>query len=242
MYFLVAGEAVKGYSGRRSSSSDLPLLYVDFPGRMVSQDVQYHLESDVRILHISASMIFEFGADIARKIVDGVKGEVGKQFSYDVFLSYTFDDEARIQIWGDKMRSSGLRVYMRRRSELDLQPFPLEVAAAIADSLVFMAFISEQTMKRGGATNWVRREIELRRAGFDGGVANILPVALPGGRVAEFAGGLGSVDAVTRSDEQAMSDAIGLIEKVRSDLKSGPAAVRRVPAEKLRGIFSGSDG
>lgn len=227
LYVLVSGNLRSmSHPEKVLSGNKLPLVYVDLPGWVVCPDHPYRVEgSDVTILRIAKDAFLG-----RRSVISGVAAqllrEVGSSgfFYYDVFISYTFDDEAVANDWRAALESAGLRVYMEvSRSG---HYFRQRIEAGVLDSLIFVALISAHTMTRPLEQNWVRQEIDYRKAVFEQNTACIFPVRLKGGRPELLADGYTIIDAVDRQ-QAALQEITNAIHAVKQGERQPPFALQR---------------
>jgi len=210
------------HSDKLLDGAQLPLVYVDLPGRVVCPDHPYRPEGrDAVILHVGQKAFLGPRATI-ENVAARLKHELARLFYFDVFLSYTFDDNELAQRWRNTFEKAGLRVYMEVSRTGHY--FRERIEAGILDSLTFVALVSANTMARPLDQNWVRQEIDFRKAVFENSTANIFPVRLKGGKPEVLADGYTVTDAIGR-EEAAIEE---LIEGIRLTKQ-----VRTLPPQSL---------
>lgn len=205
-----------------------PILFADFPDRLVTPDHHWEVaENDTKVLNISARAFLDLPDEQYRGFLEALSRAVSYCYYYDVFLSYSFADEAVAGHWKESLESAGLRVFMQV-SHVG-HHFPDRIAAGLLDSLALVVLISAQTVAKELDRNWVRREVAYREATFganDG--ARILPVRLEGGRVEEIASGHATVDAVNR-EADAIEEVICTVRAIREGTEPPPfGRIRRL--------------
>jgi hypothetical protein len=212
------------------SGEDLPLVYVDLPGWVVSPNHPYRPEgSDAILLRISKEAFLG-----RRPVIDAVVAklmhELPRLFHFDAFLSYTFDDHVQAQRWYETLTAAGLRVYMEVSTSGHY--FRDRIEAGILDSLALVALVSANTMSRPLDRNWVRLEIDYRQAVFERETARILPVRLAGGKPEELADGYTLIESIG-CEEAAMQEVIETVKALRSAQKPPPFARSRKEEVRL---------
>jgi CRP-like cAMP-binding protein len=231
LYILVSGRLRSvAHADKVICGTDLPLVYIDLSGWVVTPDHPYRPEgSDAVILRIGKDALLG-----RRPVIDTVAARVKKElprtFHYDVFLSYTFDDQSCAERWRSELEAAGLRVYMEvARSG---HYFRDRIEAGILDSLTLLALVSANTMSRPLDQNWVRQEIAFRQAAFESRTAQIYPVRLRGGKPELLADGYTVIDSVGR-EEFAIAEIIQAVLKVRNGEVSAPYSLSRKAGLRL---------
>jgi hypothetical protein len=223
LYLLAGGDLRATHNPRKLlEGKNLSVLHAAFPGELVSANQAYAPQGDVILFHIAAAGLRQFGPEVFSRVLWGIKTALARQFQYDVFLSYNFNDLATVRRWRTALEQAGLTVFMddtSRKGHL----FPPALAAGLLDSLVLLPLISANTMRRPLEENWVYREIKFRKDSFETNTANILPVKLPGEEVQVLADGYAAIDAIGR-EEEAIQEAIEAIRTVRQE---PPIALQR---------------
>ena len=227
LYVLVRGRLrSKSNELKFLDGDEFPVIFVDFPGFVVSPDHAYNVEvDDTLLMHISMRAFLDLDAEIFRRVVAGIKQELARLFYFDAFLSYTFADQAVTDYWKSRMEAAGLKVYMQVAHAG--HRFPDRIVAGILDSLALVVLVSANTMATDMDRNWVKKEIEFREAAFDGDDgARIYPVALLGGRVDIVASGHSSIMA-SGDQDAAIAEVIAAIRHVRSGREEPAFALSR---------------
>jgi hypothetical protein len=158
------------------------------------------------------------------KVTERLMRELPRLYHFDVFLSYTFEDQAQAQRWRETLSAAGLRVYMEVSTSGHY--FRDRIEKGILDSLTMLALVSANTMVRPLEQNWVRREISFRQAAFGIPSARLYPVRLKGGRPELLADGYTSIDSIGREDA-AMADLIREIRLTRHAENPPPFSLER---------------
>ncbi len=231
LYILVSGQLRSlVYPDKVLSSTDLPLVYVDLPGWVVCPSHPYRPEGDNAIL-------LRIGKEALlgrRPVIDAVAArllpELPRLYHFDVFLSYTLDDQAQARRWYDALRSAGLRVYMEVATSG--RYFTERIEAGILDSLTLLALVSANTMVRPLEQNWVRREIVFRQSVFEPATARIFPVRLKGGNPEALADGYTIIESVER-EEAALAEVIEAVRLTRQAENPPPFALARKSEVRL---------
>jgi hypothetical protein len=219
LFVLVSGALESRSNARkRLRGEDTPLVFVDIPDKVVLPDHEYvSTGGPTKLLHIGAQAIHALPVAVEHRVIVELKRELARSYFYDVFISYSFEDEQTVERWRERLESAGLRVFVDA-----LQPgvhFTANIEASLLDSLVLLAFISPHTMTKPEATNWVRKEIEFREANFIR--PWIVPVGLRGSDMNSFGLPYTMIDA--RNDEDAaVASAVSLITAVRTGIEEAP--------------------
>ena len=142
IYVLVSGTLrSKSNPAKTIHGEDLPLIYVDIPGRVVVPDHEYEVAAGpAKFLNIGPAAIEALPDPVLTQLTIAVKQQLSQHYFYDVFISYNFGDEDTVERWRQAFADVGLRVFVDR-----LRPgthFTSNIEAALLDSLVLMAFIS----------------------------------------------------------------------------------------------------
>jgi hypothetical protein len=227
LYFLVAGCLRSiAFPEKVLRGEDIPLLYVDLPGRISLPDHEYRAEeSNATILRI-ATEAFVGRNSIVDSVTSALLRELAGRnfFHFDVFLSYTFDDLTTAIRWRNDLEAAGLRVYMEESRSGHY--FRERIQSAILECLTLVALVSSNTMSRPLDHNWVRHEIAFRCAAFELRTARIFPVRLPGGKPELLADGYTVIDT-SRGEDHAIQELITGIRAVREGRMDPPFSLSR---------------
>lgn len=225
LYILVSGRLRSAtHAGKVLDEADLPLVYVDLPGRLACPDHRYRPEGgSATILRIAQDAFLG-----RRPTIDLVAAEAARQiahlYHYDVFMSYTFDDHAQANQWREALEAAGFRVYMEvARSG---HYFRDRIADGILDSKLLVALVSANTMTRPLDQNWVRHEIAFRQAAFEKTTAKIVPVRLKGGKPELLADGYTIIEAAGR-EAQAIDETVSAVRETCAGRSPLPFAYSR---------------
>jgi TIR domain len=210
---------------------DLPIVFVDIPGRVVSPDHQYTVEEDSTILWIGAGALLNFEPERFFAIVAVIRRELSKLFIYDIFISYTSHDRDDAIGWKEAFEQAGLRVYVDLAATL--QYFPEKIAAAMLDSLILVPLVSARTSIRPASENWVLSEVEFRKRAFEHESANVLPIRLPGGNVEAIADGFTPIEG-SRPMTEVVEQVRTAVEQVRNGHLPPPFSLQRKLGLKIR--------
>lgn len=229
LYILATGSLKRQLGGGalKIHGKDFPIVYADFPGHIVHAYHLFAIDSDlVKLVFIPVSSLQEFGRICFGRLVSNIKQSILCQFSYDVFISYNNKDQDVAYRWKLDFERAGLKVYM---NTLDpMHRFKPQIADAIRDALVLLAFVSSNTAVQSPSESWVGREIEYRRCVFNEAYANILPIKLTGGSVSTLGEGFSPIDAIGR-EREAIQEAINTIQSVREGQEVRlPMALKRI--------------
>lgn len=221
--YLLASGALRSSSieDKRVEAGRYRLLYANLPGLVITPDHEYVVERGAVIVHIAQPAILALDPEYRDKYIAGLRRQARDCYHYDVFLSYAFQDAPIVEGWEQAMRARGLRVY---RDELRIgHQFPARLEAALADSLVVVAFLSANTNVNPPDENWVRREIEFRERLFGRGAPVIVPVILFGGNPEAIASGHTPINA-TGNEEQALIEVAEVVWRIRQGEEDAPFA------------------
>lgn len=233
LYVLVSGRLRSlAHPDKVLSGTDLPLVYVDLPGWIVSPNHQYRPEGSDAILLRIHKEAFLGRRPVIDDVVARLMPELPRLFQFDVFLSYTFDDSVQAQHWRDNLDAAGLRVYMEVSTSGHY--FRERIEAGILDSLALLALVSTNTMARPLEQNWVRQEIAFRQAAFEMTTAQILPVRLKGGKPELLADGYTIIESVGREDA-ALAEVIEAVRRLRQGHSAPPLSLARKCDVRLGG-------
>lgn len=231
IYILVGG-TLKGpqeNSERKLAAEDYPLLYVDLPGDLVGPDQRFRVEDAANMLHIPRDALDELPKRVLEEIVHELKRELRKRYHHDVFISYNSEDRHVAERWRRALEATGLIVYMEAPRFPDR--FPERISAEILNSLVMLAFVSAYTVVRLPSKNWVRAEVEFRKAKLKAN-ACILPILLPGGRPEDVTYGYTPIDA-TKDETACIDEAIQAIRRIRQGESAPPFDLHWHPEARL---------
>ena len=231
LYILVSGKLRSvAHPDKVLVGTDLPLVFVDLPGRTVCPNHEYRPEgSDATILRIGTEALLG-----RRPAIDQVASKLGRElaklYHFDVFLSYTFDDLDQAKGWQKGLESAGLRVYMETSTTGHY--FRDRIASGVLDSLTLVALVSANTMSRPLDKNWVRAEIDYRKSAFEAKSAKIVPVRLKGGQPEMLADGYTVIESIGR-EEAALAEVVHAVQRARQGLDAAPFALVRKTDVKL---------
>jgi CRP-like cAMP-binding protein len=233
IYVLVSGSLRSlAHPDKLLSCTDLPLVYSDLPGWVVSPNHHYRPEGSDAILLRIAKEAFLGRRPVIDSVVACLMHELPRLYHFDVFISYTFDDRAQAQQWRDALDAAGLRVYMEISTSG--RYFRDRIEAGILDSLTLLVLVSANTMVRPMEHNWVRQEIAFRQAAFETTTARILPVRLKGGNPETLADGYTIIESVGR-EEAAITAVIETVRSLRQGQRTPPFALARKADVRLGG-------
>ncbi|HEX5104895.1 MAG TPA: cyclic nucleotide-binding domain-containing protein, partial [Pirellulaceae bacterium] len=225
LYILVSGRLRSvTHADKVLDEADLPLVFVDLPGRIACPDHRYRPEGgSATLLRIAPDAFLG-----RRPTIDAVAAEaarhIGHLYYYDVFLSYTFDDHEAASRWREALEAAGFRVYMEvARSG---HYFRDRIADGILDSKLLVALVSANTMSRPLAQNWVRHEVAFRQTAFEMTTAKIVPIRLRGGKPELLADGYTIIESVGR-ESQAIDETVSAVRDTCEGRATLPYAYNR---------------
>ncbi len=206
---------------------DLPILYANFPNRLVRTHPRYRIDRPMTVVHIPRNAFTELDRlrpGVSSKLIRRFRAAIADQYRYDVFLSHIREDREAAVRWYTALTARGYRVYLDQQHAPST--FIPRIAAALLDSLILVPLLTENTSRRSRLVdNWVYREIEFRKQSFHSQSWLIVPVNLGGGPIQDLAGGVIPVEAVGRPEAEAIDQLVGIIKGVRTDLENkGPYA------------------
>jgi len=230
LYILVAGAVIERSQSanvpKNLHSKDLPIVFANFPGDLVTPYHEFQVDSrldhsGISIIKVGDRAFKSLGPRLFADVLDGLRRQISSQFVFDAFISYTRNDAHVAHSWLEAMEKAGLRVYMSKPEAMSR--FKPEIELALVESLVMVPFISNQAKGDGVRDSWVEREINFRKTLFDGDHCNILPVQLSPRVTEHFADGFSSI-TVSGDGEAAVAEAISTIKSVRIGTTSPPFA------------------
>ena len=216
LYILASGELDEAFSSNRIHKKlrgeEFDILFASLPGEIVSIDRKYKLTPNKRItvIWISTIALAEYAQEKYRHIIRRIRRRLASQMLFDVFISYSRENEELASLWRDELQKAGLTIFMNTPERL--KSFEPEIDFALAESRVLVPIISRAALK----TEWVMREIDKRKKIFDENHANILPIETEFRLAEVMAVGFTPVVSGRRGSEEEQRSMASVIETIRA--------------------------
>lgn len=164
----------------------------------------------ITVIWISTIALAEYAQEKYRHIIRRIRRRLASQMLFDIFISYSRENEELASLRKDELQKAGLPIFMNTPERL--KSFEPEIDFALAESRVLVPIISRAALK----TEWVMREIDKRKKIFDENHADILPIETEFRLAEVMAVGFTPVVSGRRGSEEEQRSMESVIETIRA--------------------------